>query len=350
MTYHLYLFKASSLYDVRYITEAIRINTKEKWRFNRADEKLESFDTEIVREQIKETLDDDCFAIERHPISSAQPVPYLFIGTSFSKAERIIPVLCKIAIDHQLVLFVEEQNKHFCLDMIDQPMIVSRQRERELKRHIIKEYSAIYKYIPYGYLRLADYIVRNTRCYLYCITLHKEKNRSLEQQIEAFYKLLQRSLTSKEKLYCQDKGFAVSGKGYCFFFYLEAYGKHADRICYYKDGHPHTELMHRMSILQAKMWIQQNCDDADRKDILSRMTYEEMMRRYEDELDRYMKSVYITRQLKKEPFDIFYSDPSGNCGEIWFTVCDYDGKAGPNTYFSLFSLSEESVSFILPFV
>lgn len=117
---------------------------------------------------------------------------------------------------------------------------------------------------------------------------------------------------------------------------------------YYENGKPKIRILNRMGSYEAYKWMQQ-CGNNEQDDIMARMHFREMIAEYSNPADRFVKSVNITKQQRRELFNIRYSHLGKKGSEFCFHIVK-DVYEMDNDEISVLKIQEDSVSFILPFI
>ena len=274
---------------------------------------------EMVKKQIEKELSEKCHATIKYPPETYDQVPFLYIATSYSIVQSILPRLYAIAAENAMTLYDAETNRKFSKDdLIDESLVNLKLREKTLKRVILDKLKPVWKYQELSFYENETYKSRE-----YVVTISKIKGVSFAERTRQFYECLNDSLVDGEKLECDNKAFRISSELYSITFCLEAYKKQPNMIGYFEGKEPKTELIHRMGSVVAFKWME-GCTDIEKSDIVERMNFREMRERYKNPCDRFVKSVLIAKQLRKEIFDIRYSSIGYYGAEILFHIVPSD--------------------------
>jgi len=314
---------------------------KDYWRGNWINKYMKEFDVEDVKLKIESGLGGKCQVnIEK----GCGNIKFICVKTSFEEARNVLPVLHALTAENDLVLYDAMRCKSFYRDLIDDTFIKWKMREAEICRKILAGVSPVWQY-----KKIASYEDERDKASAFAVNLKYKKGVELQDRIIKFYETLKSGLADGEELICEDKCFIVSSHYYEITLCLEAYGKHAQFRGFYQDGQPQAYLLRRMSCFDASKWINKFCGKDSRDDIYARMNFEEMIDRYKNPADRFVRSVNISKQQRKDLFDWRYSQ-GPECGsEIVFNVvpCEYYRKG---SRISALKIEEDSAAFILPFI
>ena len=348
MLYRLFLYATSASGNdapvIPHINAAVSTGNKTEWTGWSAGRSLKAFPVDDVIQQIEENLNGKCRVHLRFSPPEHDQKPFLLIATSYAVAAEVLPRLHAIAAERDLVLYDAETDRSYYRDLIDEPFIQLRKRERKLIQAIHKANHPIWKIQE---LSRDSYYSPKTS--YFAVTLWKDIRVPFQDRVRRFYESLQAALLPEETLKCEDKCFTVSSDWYAVVFCLEGYKKHPNQRGWVEDGKPCVELLHRMSCYEALRFLEKECSERGTYIVRARMLFCEMMDRYPNPADRFVHSVNITKaQRAEKKFDISYSDIGPYGADIIMYVV-------PNPYYddkrtlSALKIGEETATFILPF-
>lgn len=346
MLYRLYLYGTDAV-DVdapvvRMINNALQTNSMSDWKRDSVGKYLTDMDAESIKSEIEKKIPGKCHPIIVYPAYERCFQPFLFVATSYEVVQEVLPALYYVAAEYGLVFYNAEKDEVFYKPLKQYIRTNRKRRERQILAAIRQAMTPIWKE-----RKIFEYQDREVVYSAYVVTLRKKKDKSYEDRAMDFYQCLKTSLAGNEELICENRAFIVKGSEYTIALCLEGYAKHAEMICFMEEGRPRKELIHRMGCLNAIRWMEQ-CTGEEKKDIIARMQFREMEERYKNPADRFVRSINITKQQRKEIFDFRYSGHGPIGSEVRFHYVPDDGYTDPKTV-SVLKIEEESASFILPF-
>lgn len=134
--------------------------------------------------------------------------------------------------------------------------------------------------------------------YAYVISLKKDPDRTLEEQIRLFYDICQGLLVDGENLTTDKVGFRISSDKFEACYRIEIWQKRADKTAYIEDGQVKVALLHRMSCEQAALVFRKN-----RIDPLEFVNRIPALEEYDNPADKYAalaKSSFLKTLLAKQ--------------------------------------------------
>ena len=326
-----------------YINAAISLHSEKEWRDNLAANNMEEFDVEAVKAQIIRELGDKCKIYVKYPPKDCRQVPYLSIPTSYARAREVLPRLSIIVAERGLSLYDAQTDRGFVQDLVDETLIQLKFREQAVKNRIFHENQPIWNFSQiYSF---EDHLYRESA---FVVTLRKMRGVSFQERTLQFYNTLENALSEGETLCCENRCFRISRDDYAMIFCLEGYKKHPNMIGFCEKGKPCAEVLFRMGCVEAMKWMRQ-CTKIERADIQSRMYFREMIGRYPNPADRFVRSINITKGQRKEWFLLRYSDIGYYADEILFHIKP-DEYVHDEKFISVLKIQEESASFLLPFI
>lgn len=264
---------------------------------------------------------------------------WLWLITSYRAAGRVLPAVCAAAVKFGLFVYDGERQRPLDAgEAFDRGFAAARLRAQELNAVIRESVKPLWKL-----RQLEDR--SDSRCSFlsFAVTLRKDQSRTLRERTEEFYTCLQGQLAEGEKLCTDHRCFAVEGPGYCVTYCLEAYKKTGDRVGFVEDGAARTDFLGRMSCETAFRWIEAHGDP--HHEVMDRMKFEEMVRAWPNPADRFVRSVNIAKELKKEKFGIRYAGSGYYGSEILFYPWEPCGEMDSA---SVLKIEEETAGFLLP--
>ena len=300
MKYEMFLYKPKThdkdSFIVNDINRAISKNSKADWEDNCADRGMLHCESAGIKDEIlsKLTMGGNQLCKIDIRYSPQNRMEYLYIVTSYEKAKCVLKELSVIALEHELALYDAETDRTFLTeDIYCESYVTMRLRTQQLNYLILKTQKPIWR------LRKLDitngkYIKSST----YVLTLAKDVN-SFEDRIRCFYDLLKSSLSEGEELVTESKCFIVHSNEYEITYCVEGYKKNADKIGYIENGQAVASLIRRMpceiAIKQCGSLTQQEvCDINDR------MRFIDWINKYPNPAERFVASVNLAKQLRKE--------------------------------------------------
>lgn len=350
MKYGMYLYKTTAVSkDAMYVSIINRMLTS-KYLYSSenysADDGMLSFDAESIKNEILTEL-----TVNNHSLCKAQvhysprnKIEYIYVVTSYEKAKSVLTVLNSIAMKHELVLYDAEMNRNFYIsDLYYKNRVVMRSRAKAIKKLIYETQT------PFWSLKKLENDDENEYASSsYALTVTKDA-RSFKERTADFYQMLKSNLADGERLITKNKCFTVCGDGYEITYCFEGYKKSADKIGYVKNGIICTELIKRMP---CDLAIKQcySFDERERENVYDRMKFRDWREKHPNPAERFVASVNLSKQLKKEKFDISVGGIGEYGSEILFHVINYPYSKRDSREISVLKIEEESASFILPII
>ena len=339
--YTLFLYKttgATGTAPCIYMTnKALGSNSLDIWKQNSAENCIKAFDISNVKDEIESRIGESNKDLYNLFIQSSpdKKIKYICISASNNIIKAIIGKVLSVAIENDLILYDAVKKKYYYhKDICDDDYLAIKKRVCEFNNAIIANMKPIYLLRKLGTFYGGRDKVAN-----YVLTLKKDTDKSLEKRAEDFYDLLKNTLLETEKLNTCHRCFTIEGEYYHISYTLEAYSKCADRLAYIKDGQPCTELMHRMSCEAAFKWAENNIDRAYKKyDYCMYKT--EMLDAFPNPADRFVKGIYIEKQIQKEKFGMAYCGSFG--GALDFNIY-LPWETCESEYISTLSIDEDDV-------
>lgn len=343
MHYDLFLYRTDYCKDGVYWDFFPFLKT-ETWERCNDVKRLRPFPIHQVKKQIEEMLPGLCRVSIRYPPEQFSKVPFLSVVTSYERIGMVLPKVHAIAAENDLALYDAERNKSFCADILDRAFVAWKRREQELHQVIRMQVRYLWRF---SRIDTCAYDVEKSSAFV--VTLQKEPGVSLEMRVQQFYDLLSSTLLSDESLLCENRCFTVCKKDtYAITFCLEAYKKQPNRMGFMKDGKPCTALLYRMGCVKALQWLTSS-GEPERSDVFKRMQLFELKDRFKNPADRFVHSVNLAKQIRKEWAEIRYTARGPYGSDILFhVVSDEDGPY--RNHYSVLMIEEEDASFLLPFI
>ncbi len=304
-------------------------------------EYLERFNGYDIEKAIDAELHGKCRVITTRNDRKAPDCWFITVLTSYAVAPEVLPRLHSIATRNGLWLYDAETKKSYSENPVKRSFISYKIRENALRKIIRERVDRIYNLCC-----IDQHFTDRENEGVFVLTLRKMSGVHLTKRIEQFYQILNESISSDEKVVCDNKCFTVEGDGYRISYIVEAYGKRSQFVCFMNDNQICVENMHRMSSYLAVRWMKGR-GSTDKNDISARMRFREMVGEYPNPADRFVASVNISKQQDREIFDIRYSGYGYYGSEILFHVIE---PLDDNESISVLKIEEESASFILPYV
>lgn len=347
MRYRLYLYNTTavtgSALAITSINSAIGTESDAVWNHNEAAHFMKTFAVDEIRTRIEQEVGDKCRIVIKYPPRGYDQIAYLYIATSYERVREVLPKIYAIAAENSLVLYDAEKDRSFYLDLLDETFVSLKIREREIRERILDNDKRIW-----SYKRISFYEDERDKRSSFVVTLSNVQGVTFRERIQRFYNTLKEALINGEELICENECFTVSGKWYSITYCVEGYKKHVNRIGFMENGEPCERLLKRMGCNEAIKWMA-NCTETEKAEIASRMHFREMVGKYKNPADRFVKSVNITKWQRKELFGVRYSSMGYYGSEILFHIVrdayELDGHCT-----SVLKIEEESATFILPFV
>ncbi len=351
MHYDMFLFRTScrskearALSSVPFVMKKETHQDRHAWEKSRLSDVMLPFSATLVKQQIEAALPDLCRVSVCCPPQGMPNRPFLSVVTSYRQIKNVFPQVYAIAAENGLLLYDAEREKIFYRDLLDENMIDRKNREQELHQVIRTQVRFLW---DFSRIDTCDYDRETSSAFV--VTLQKEAGVSLETRVQRFYDLLASCLQSDETLSCKNKCFTIRKKNsYAITFCLEAYKKQPNLTGFMKDGKPCTALLHRMGCVQAFQWLAHS-HEQERSDVSKRMQLFELKDRFKNPADRFVQSVNIAKQLRKEWAEIRYTAIGPYGSDILFHVVPDEDSPYKNRY-SVLMIEEEEASFLLPFV
>lgn len=352
MIYRIFLYRTTAASidapAVGLITHSINEKSEEVWKHTCADHYMENFDAFSVIKELEVLLGSDsdpcrkCRIVLFH--SPERQKEILKVVTSYDMARKVLPVVYSIAQKNGLVMFDQTNEKSFYYtDLYNSPLIKMRSRAQKLNQGIRDTQK------PLKRIRLLEEEFSGRfKSVSYVVTISKDFSASFLDRTDRFYNFLKSAVEERETITCEDRCFKISNEEYTITYCLEGYKKSANKIGFVTDGIPQEELINRMGCETAFKHYEL-FDELEREDTLVRMGLVEMQEDYPNPADRFVRSVNITKELRKETFDIRYGSFGYYGSEMLFYLVE------PSYPFnelgrSVLKIEEESARYILPII
>lgn len=267
----------------------------------------------------------------------------IYIGTDYDHVSDILPIIHSFAVQNDLVMFDASSGKVFYRDMLDLRYIQYQKRRQELQNSIFSTMKPVRSVRKLEQEREHPQFICS-----YVITICKNRSKPFEERVTELYHWLHSAICDGEELVCEDRCFKIKHEDYVISYCLEGYKKRSNRIGFIKNGVAKAEMIRRMSCEEA-FAFGNTLQEEEKTDFFSRMYFREMKYKYPNPADRLVASANITKQQRRSPFSVRYSDIGYYGSEILFHVVP-DEFAQNGKEISVLKIEEMDAPIVLTFV